>query len=111
MAAGEQGHYRAMRVGQYRERTRVTCRQWAGRFVRFLEERGVRVVTAVTAGTAEVPGGLPAGSAGAEVAAGGRKLAMDMALADEDTGLLSDTLSGARHIPFPGTHGSNTAVS
>ena len=99
MAAGEQGHYRAMRVGQYRERTRVTCRQWAGRFVRFLEERGVRVVTAgtaVTAVTAEVPGGLTAGSAGAEVAASGRKLAMDMALADEDTGLLSDTLSGAR---------------
>ena len=40
MAPWEQGLYRAMRVGQYRERTWVTCRQWAGRFVRFLEERG-----------------------------------------------------------------------
>jgi integron integrase len=49
MAAWERGLYRAMRVGQYRERTWVTYRQWAGRFVRFVEERGVRVEEAGTA--------------------------------------------------------------
>jgi len=43
MAPWEQGLYRAMRVGQYRERTWETYRQWAGRFVRYIEERGGRV--------------------------------------------------------------------
>ena len=37
-----------MRVGQYRERTWETYRQWAGRFVKFVEERGVRVEEAGT---------------------------------------------------------------
>lgn len=46
MAPWERGLYRAMRVGQYRERTWETYRQWAGRFVRWLEERGARALRA-----------------------------------------------------------------
>jgi integron integrase len=49
MAPWERGLYRAMRVGQYRERTWETYRQWAGRFVRFVEQRGMRVEEAGTA--------------------------------------------------------------
>ena len=37
-----------MRVGHYRERTWETYRQWAGRFVRFVGERGGRVEDAGT---------------------------------------------------------------
>ena len=44
----ERGLYRAMRVGHYRERTWETYRQWAGRFVRFVGERGGRVEDAGT---------------------------------------------------------------
>ena len=43
MPGWEQGLFRAMRVGQYRERTWETYRQWAGRFVQFVEQRGGRL--------------------------------------------------------------------